>query len=305
MNSLEFNLPTISIEELNKIKKEKLEVILDDEDIKEMMNLNNLDINFIKENIYYFSKYKEDKDLCKACKDPSLCKKKGCHLSLSLALDKNNKISFIFSKCPFEKEIDKLKGKYLYRQFYDEIFNYKLSNCLDYFALERAPIIKKMMEFRKNPSAKGMYIYGSPENGKSFILSVFSVYLAKSDSTKEISFIDCETYFKSLENNFNDDINYFNFVIDELKKTQYLFLDDLGKEFKNEFAIINVLIPILEYRKENHLTTFISSSYSIKELKMAYSKIKNGSKISSILEELLSETMTSLKLAGMKFSNLQ
>ena len=35
MNSLEFNLPTISIEELNKIKKEKLEVILDDEDIKE------------------------------------------------------------------------------------------------------------------------------------------------------------------------------------------------------------------------------------------------------------------------------
>ena len=149
MNSLEFNLPTISIEELNKIKKEKLEVILDDEDIKEMMNLNNLDINFIKENIYYFSKYKEDKDLCKACKDPSLCKKKGCHLSLSLALDKNNKISFIFSKCPFEKEIDKLKGKYLYRQFYDEIFNYKLSNCLDYFALERAPIIKKMMEFIK------------------------------------------------------------------------------------------------------------------------------------------------------------
>ena len=101
MNSLEFNLPTISIEELNKIKKEKLEVILDDEDIKEMMNLNNLDINFIKENIYYFSKYKEDKDLCKACKDPSLCKKKGCHLSLSLALDKNDKISFIFSKCPF------------------------------------------------------------------------------------------------------------------------------------------------------------------------------------------------------------
>ena len=305
MNSLEFILPTLSKEELSKIKKEKLALVLLDEDIKEMMAYYNLDEKFISDNIYYFYEFMKDKELCKECRDASNCKKKGCHLSISLKIDKYKKVSFAFSKCRYQIEIDQLKKKYLYKQFDDEIFNYKLSSCLNYYAVERAPIIKNMIEYRKTPNSKGMYIFGSPETGKSFILSVFSVYLAKSTDTKEISYIDCSSFIKTLENNFKEDINYFDFVIDELKKSQYLFLDDLGKEYKNEFSLFNVLLPILEYRKENNLATFISSSYSINELKMAYSKVSNGYKGALLLEKNLNESMLPLKLSGLKYSVLR
>lgn len=302
---MEIIVPQLDEKELNKIKDEKLKEVLFDEEIRQIIYQFNFDINDVKNNLYYFNEYKKDKDACLNCTNPLNCKKKGCHLRISLKIDKNKKVSLGYYKCKYQVEIDKLKEKFVLCQFDNNIFSYKLKDCLDYFAKERQPLIKNLLEFKNNPIAKNIFVSGSSETGKSFILSVFSVFLAKLPTTKSIAFVDCPNEFVALERNFQNDINYYEYYIDQLKNVQYLFLDDLGKEFKNSFVVNNVILPILKHRKENNLVTFISSNYIINEFASAYAYGKDIYNSTKEISKILKEDFKEIPLNGMKFSVLK
>ena len=298
-------LPEVDQEQLEKIKNERIDEVINDEEIQEIMKKHHLDYNYVRKNLYYFNLYKKDRDNCKNCQGFSSCPKKENHLQFVLKFDKNMNISFGYRKCKYQVELDELVKKYSTREFPNRFLVYKMKDLLDTFAIERQPIVKKMMEFRKNPSEKGLYISGSQGTGKSFILAVFSLYLAKVEDTKSICFIDCGNEFKSLEKFFNENLNYFEAMIDEMKKTQYLFLDDLGKEFKNQFVLENVLLPVLKARKENHLATFISSNYRIRDIRKCYSFSKDSYKLSGELMDLLDTSLVELELNGMPYSKIR
>lgn len=123
--------------------------------------------------------------------------------------------------------------KFVARQFDESAFAYKMKDCLSYFASARYPIVRKMNDFVKDVSiGKGLYLSGDPKTGKSFLLSVFAVRLSKEPTTKSIAFIDCPNEFASMQACFRDNLTMFRFYLEEMQEAQYLFLDDLGKEFK-------------------------------------------------------------------------
>lgn len=299
-------LPDIDPVELEKIKRENIDSIYQDEDLHDFIVENNLDKEFVKKYLYYFVKFKKENECVKTCVGPSTCKKKNSHLLLSLKYDKrSHSLSFGYKKCKYEIEIDKLKKKYLTRQFPNDYLYFKFKETLDHFAVERLPTIKKLNEYQKNPTSKGFYLSGSKEVGKSFILALFSVFLARREDTHNISFIDCPNEFKSLEYQFNNDLDYFNYYLDEMKKVQYLFLDDLGKEYKSEFVLKNILLPIVKYRCENNLPIFISSNYSLSEVKKAYSFNNETYSIAKDVYEILKNNVLELKINGLPFNVLK
>ena len=302
---MEIDLPEIDEEELEKIKAQKTKEVLEDAEIAEMIALNALTPEFVKKNVYFFRLYKRDKDLCKDCAGLSECAKKSNHLQISLKIE-GDRVDVLYSKCPYQEEVDRLKKKFIARQFDESAFAYKMKDCLSYFASARYPIVRKMNDFVKDVSiGKGLYLSGDPKTGKSFLLSVFAVRLSKEPTTKSIAFIDCPNEFASMQACFRDNLTMFRFYLEEMQEAQYLFLDDLGKEFKNEFVLTNLLLPLFRKRKEMKRTTFVSSNYGIKELKSAYPH-PFGKK--NDLEELcaiIDESCTEMKLRGMKFELLK
>lgn len=303
---MEIVLPEIDEKELKKIKNECFDRIIKDELILDIIRTNDIDVDFIKRHLYYFSAYLNDHKICSSCPGPSICKKKNSHLCMDLTIDKKkDSVSFAYRVCKEERKISQVKKKFWLMQFENQCLYYSFKDCLKNFAFERHDVVKKMIEFVKNPTEKGIYLSGDIGTGKSFILKLFSVYLAKNENTKSIIFVDCENEFKSLENCYNTTLEYFNFYLDQFKEVQYLFLDDLGKEFKNDFVLSSILLPVVEYRLENHLPIFISSDYSLSEIKNAYSYISKNYKSAKKLADMLSELVTETKLMGMPYSKLK
>ena len=298
-------IPEIDEKALEEVKEKTYNELINDEDVLEFIAFNHLSLDFVKKNVYYFNLYQKDLKMCKNCDGLSSCPKKENHLQLLLKLDRNHNLTFGYKKCKYELELDKIKKKYTTRQFPNSMMKYKIKDLLQTFAIERAPVVKKMLEFRKNPTEKGIYISGSKGVGKSFILAVFSIYLAKVEETTSLCFIDCGNDFKSLERLFSENLNYFNYYIEDMKSSQYLFLDDLGKEFKNQFILENILLPVLKERKEKKKATFISSNYSIKDLRHSYTYSKESYLLSRELMKLIEETSSEFTLEGLPYNKIK
>lgn len=302
---MEIDLPEIDAEELEKIKEAKSLEALADPEIAERIAFGEITPEFVRKNVYYFNLYKRDKDLCKDCTGLSECAKKSNHLQVFLKIQ-GDRVDVNYRKCPYQNEVDLLKKKFVSRQFEETAFGYKMKDCLSYFAKSRYPIVKKMNEIvRGFPDEKGLYLCGDPGTGKSFLLSVFAVRLAKEPSTKSISFIDCGNEFSAMQNCFRDNMTMFRYYLEEMQEVQYLFLDDLGKEFKSEFVLMDLLLPVFRYRKEKKLKTFVSSNYEIKELKSAYPYPVGHKKMTEELRSLVEESCSEMKLQGMKFEVLK
>ncbi len=303
---MEIVLPEINEKVLNKIKNECFDRIIKDELILDIIRTNDIDANFIKRHLYYFSLYLNDHNICSSCPGPLICKKKNSHLCMDLSIDKkNDNVSFVYHKCKEEKKISGIKRKFWLRQFENQYLYYSFRDSLKNFAFERHNVVKKMIEYTKNPSNKGIYVSGDIGTGKSFILKLFSVYLAKNENTKSIVFVDCGNEFKSLENCYNTAIEYFNYYLEQFKEVQYLFLDDFGKEFKNDFVLSSILIPVIEYRLEKHLPIFISSDYFLSDIKSAYSYVSKNYKASKHLADMLDELVIEVNLLGMSYYKMK
>ena len=61
-----------------------------------------------------------------------------------------------------------------------------------------------------------------------------------------------------------------------MKNTEILFIDDIGAENLTTWARDEVLCPILQYRMDNNLTTFLTSNFDIADLEKHLSSTKDG-----------------------------
>ena len=71
-------------------------------------------------------------------------------------------------------------------------------------------------------------------------------------------------------------LNDFKESMDYIKNVDLLLIDDLGAENLTAYNRDEILCPILQYRMDNHLTTFITSNFNINELNNHLSKSKDG-----------------------------
>ena len=118
---------------------------------------------------------------------------------------------------------------------------------------ERKMIVDKLSR------CKGGFLYGSAGTGKSTIM----LNLAKqfNDEGKDV-------YFE-LANKISVSLRDFDNIEENMKMYQdveILFIDDLARETMTKWVIMNIFNPILQYRIDHKMITYITCNYSLEEL---------------------------------------
>jgi DNA replication protein len=141
----------------------------------------------------------------------------------------------------------------------------------------RADIYRFVSNFLSNfnKNSKGAYIYGDFGVGKSFIMAAMAKELAiKGISTTIIHY---PTFAIDVRNAIKDD--KVKDMLDEVKTSQVLVLDDLGAEQSSSWLRDEVLQPILQYRMQEDLPTFVTSNLNMEGLESHLAQTKNANEI--------------------------
>lgn len=213
---------------------------------------------------------------CKACKGLSECKNSNIGMVLECKND-----TFYFKDCKYKAQNNlKLHSKSKIAALYlpEEVLNATLEDY-DLSCESRQKIInhvkKLISEYELNEKRKGLYMYGSFAIGKTYTLSVIANMLADNDlSSMLIYFPD---FVSNLKANIGDSIA-FNKILDSIRNTDFLLLDDLGAENLTPWVRDEILGPIINYRLMENKPIFITSNISPTELKsyLSIDKSKQG-----------------------------
>lgn len=218
---------------------------------------------------------------CLNCKNILECKNEIAGFAY-LPKIKNNVIIFNYKACKHKEKILAEK-KYLKNislfQATDQFLDHGLDK-IDTKDKKRHEVIKLVVKFVKDyPNIKkGIYMHGSFGAGKSFILNAMLVELAKNNIKSTIIFWpefirNLKTYFGSKDN------IEFNNLINQIKNTPILLIDDIGAENISAWSRDEILFTILDHRMNNKLATFFTSNLNLEELEKHFSQTKDGIEI--------------------------
>ena len=118
---------------------------------------------------------------------------------------------------------------------------------------------------------KGLYLTGSFGTGKTYLISALLNDMAKKNIKSTIVYYP--EFLRELKSSFGSD---FDEKYNADKKSPILFIDDIGAENCSSWSRDEILGSILQYRMEEHLTTFFTSNLTLQELENHLSITSSG-----------------------------
>ncbi len=208
---------------------------------------------------------------CSNCKGLVECKNKIKGFAyLPRVVDSN--LIFEYKPCRFKKnEIKKDKKVKNVKNFNTPEFLKEASISKIYKTdKNRFKAITWLLDFLDNykEGDKGLFLHGNFGCGKTYLIAATLNELANIGYKTSIIFWP-EFVRDMFSNDFKESMDY-------VKNVDLLLIDDLGAENLTAYNRDEILCPILQYRMDNKLTTFITSNLDIKELNNHLSTSKNG-----------------------------
>lgn len=167
---------------------------------------------------------------------------------------------------------NKVKNNYLYYDFSDELLKLRLNDIKkDENFNNMHLIIGEMVKFVKGQRKKGLYIYGQPGVGKTYLLIRLSNVLA--NNNRKVAFISIINLINRVKESFNL-FNSESSLVEILLGADVLFLDDIGGETVSPWVRDDLLFRILNDRISRQLPTFFSSNFTTTALTTIYANVK-------------------------------
>ncbi|MFH0993675.1 MAG: primosomal protein DnaI [bacterium] len=237
--------------------------LLEDPIVNAFVLKNDLKHDCIVRGINNFFVFKESKDICAVCRGLYECKLATEGMTPQLAMYGSD-VELAYARCRYNT-VNEAKSRIDALYVPRKVFNADIAD-FDMIGPARKEVHRYMIRFlneysRKNPM-KGMYLCGVYGSGKTYILACMANELAKKGYRS--SFV----YYPDLVRELKSAIASGDLEerIQQLKKVDVLFLDDIGGGTVSAFTRDEVLGPILQHRVLDELPTFFSSNLKIKTL---------------------------------------
>lgn len=209
---------------------------------------------------------------CKNCKGLEFCQNevKGNMLKASKS---GNGIEFSYVECKY-KEKEKYKDNI---SLFDLPISLKNASIKD-IKLDgnRKDVVKEVQTFYKDyldgKNPKGLYLVGNFGTGKSYIIAALFNSLAK-EGVKSV-IVHTSELIRGLKASFDTD---YNERMELVMNADLLLLDDIGSENLTAWSRDDVIEPLLQYRMDNHKTTFFTSNFDFDGLTKHF--IINGEEV--------------------------
>lgn len=135
---------------------------------------------------------------------------------------------------------------------------------------------------------KGLYLFGNMGTGKSYLAACATNYYAKQG--KKVAFIHYPTFVQRMTALIST--GEYKKEIVKLRYASFLVIDDIGAESVTEWNRDMILLPLLNERYENQLTTWFTSNETLKTLEEHFNQTSKGkeeqTKSKRILERIRS-----------------
>lgn len=265
---------TFSLSDEQKKLKEKLyQEILKDPHVISFMDENKLDKTYIYDHCGKVNDWIKQCEMCDRCAGLVFCGTAIQGHFLNLTMDDEIMMERM-QKCRYQLKKEEM---YAHRKNYLD-FDTKESNLTISLEFNPAQESKEYMgavdtalDFVSNP-VKGLYIFGQPGVGKTYLMAAITNQLAKKGNT--ISFVNVPKYLSELKMLFKDG-DAFDRKIRSVKKVDFLVLDDIGGESVTAWSRDEILLPLLDERMEKGKITLFTSNYSMNELLVRLSVTNN------------------------------
>lgn len=134
----------------------------------------------------------------------------------------------------------------------------------DYIATEdwQKDIKQKAIDYIKENDDKWFVMLGQSGSGKTLICSIIANYLLMSRNVMYITWTDFISQLK--RDMMGDNSNEVTTYLDNIKKCDVLFIDELLKKYND--TDLKYIIEIINYRYTNNLKTIITSERLLDEL---------------------------------------
>lgn len=182
----------------------------------------------------------------------------------------NGQITTVLTDCLHRiNKLDQKEAmdKFLIRHYPDSMLSLSWTKDFIVVGNERLQIATHLKEILNEQTQTGLFLYGDPGIGKTFIFILIANKLIQMKNT--VSFISWPQFISDIKANFDKSANNVQ-LIEQVKSSDYLFIDDLGGESITAWERDELLFPILNARSLALKTTFINSSYTLNALAECY-----------------------------------
>ncbi|MDE6195491.1 MAG: ATP-binding protein [Erysipelotrichaceae bacterium] len=294
---------SFELTEEQKKEKEKLcQQLLKKKHVKKWMKQHQIDESYLFAHSGKIYDWNHQIEKCDKCEGLAFCRQpvKGCYYDLEI----DSFLQLVLTKCKYQKEADKIyvhKKKYAMMDMPEsylliDIINLGFEEDEDYqYAVSK--IVELLFEKDKS---KGLYLYGRPGVGKSYMAAGITNYFAKENQS--VAYINVPKLISDLKLLFQDH-DQFEYKLKMMKEVDVLVFDDIGGENISTWSRDEILLPLLDKRMQAHKLTFFTSNYKIDELKEKWALVTNKTGDKMAVERLIDRVKALSKEVFLKGSS--
>ena len=263
------------------------------------LEMHHLDASFLDKNASYFQNWIIHLRKCAGCKGLEYCRQPIPGKVCTIDLDEFGYLIEKYVSCKFEQKTEK---KMMHEKNYRLCHGSKEDLMIDFSEIqletESQEYVNVYMKVGNSfDEMKGIYMFGQPGSGKSYLMWAIANHYAKEG--KKVSYVKVPFLIQDLKQSLND-FEYRQVVLGHLRFSEVLILDDIGSESITQWTRDEILFPVLDYRMNHGLKTYFASNYTMEELEMQYrlSNQTNGKVASLRLMERIRSLSTPIALLG-------
>ncbi|MGL5977621.1 MAG: ATP-binding protein [Erysipelotrichaceae bacterium] len=265
-------------EEQKKAKQERVKALLADARIQQFLIENALDATYVEAHSSMFSRWVETLNKCVGCRGLFFCAQSTKGKLLNLKYEK-----FMYNElvaCAYQK------AETAATAHMKQYVQHDLSLTLQKLTLEQigAGLLEQPPSYQKaltqvfahmdKGSDYGIYLYGKPGVGKTYLAAALANKYAKSG--KSCAFINVPNFTSSCKLLMQEK-SLLDRKLRQLKQVDVLVLDDIGGESVSPWIRDEILLPLLNERMEKNKLTFFTSNFDYALLESHYRSNSNGS----------------------------
>lgn len=289
MEKMHLSSAYLNVEKIRKYVEE----IKKDSYCFDFINKNEINDYIVENSLLTFQHVINDRKMCENCRGLQFCTKKLKGLVKVLEYGDEH-ITQTLVPCKYQEVKQKLIKNYLIRDFDDKFLHYRLAkDDIDTF---RETIAMHMNRVVNGKELKGMYIFGKPGTGKSYLTICLANRLVENE--KSVAYVNARSSVALLRGYVINAKEEFEDFISKMKNAEVLIIDDLGNEKITDWSRDSIFYDVLDYRLRNKKTKIIiTSNYDLKELKELY-KVDNEVRAKRFIN-LIESVCDEFKLLGL------